>query len=105
MSVTIIGGMKRLERQYEDEAKRMGITLRVLNDDDKSIGSKLRKSDAVVIFTNKVSHNARNQAVSTAKQMGIPVYMHHACGLCSLRECLKCLLIINGGSEASTCSI
>lgn len=40
-------------------------------------------------------------AMAAARTNDIPVFMHHACGLCTLRECLKCIHIINhkGGSE------
>jgi hypothetical protein len=26
-----------------------------------------------------------------AKKQGIPIFMHHSCGVCTLRECLQCL--------------
>jgi len=57
------------------------------------MGGKIANAKAVVIFTNKVSHQARNEAVAAAKRRGIPLYMHHACGVCTLRERLKCLVI------------
>lgn len=45
----------------------------------------------MVIFTNKVSHRAKNEALNVAKMNDIPVYMHHSCGVCTLRDCLSCL--------------
>jgi hypothetical protein len=101
MSVVLIGGMDRLERQYLDEAARAGVSLRVFNTAKPGIASKLKNVDAVVIFTNKVSHRARNEVLSAARANNIPVFMHHACGVCTLRECLKCMHIINytGGTN------
>lgn len=100
MSIALIGGMDRLEKHYLEEAKRAGIDLRVFTRSEANIGSKLRGFDGVVIFTNKVSHQVKNEAMSVAKANDIPVFMHHSCGVCTLRECLKCLRIVSmGGGE------
>jgi len=93
MSVVLVGGMDRLGNQYRKEAKRMGMELRIFSQSEQDMGGKIANAKAVVIFTNKVSHQARNEAVAAAKRRGIPLYMHHACGVCTLRECLKCLVI------------
>jgi len=102
MCIAVIGGMKRLEPQYLREAERMGIDLRIFNDNTSSLDTKIPGSDAVIIFTNMVSHNARRVARKTARIHGIPVFMHHACGVCTLRECLGCLKALEtckGGKE------
>jgi len=93
MSVVLVGGMDRLGNQYRKVAKRMGMELRIFNQSENDLDGKIGRAEAVVIFTNKVSHQARNQAVSAAKRRGIPLFMHHGCGVCTLRECLKCLVI------------
>ena len=99
MSVALIGGMNRLEQKYMKEAEKLGLELRVFSESKKHMDVKLKHAQAVVIFTNKVSHQARNDAMNAAKTHGIPVFMHHACGVCTLRECLKCILIINQKHE------
>ncbi|KKK86638.1 hypothetical protein LCGC14_2761230 [marine sediment metagenome] len=91
MCVALIGGMKRLEKNYVAEAKKYGINLKVFNVSGPSMSSKLKSVDAVVVFTNKVSHNAKKQAVCVAKSNDIPLYLYHSCGMCTLRECLGCL--------------
>lgn len=91
MSIVLIGGMDRLEKQYVKEAEKLGMDLRVFTRAENGIASKLKNTDAVVIFTNKVSHRAKNDAMSAARTHDIPVFMHHACGVCTLRECLKCI--------------
>jgi len=93
MSVVLVGGMDRLGNQYRKEAKRMGMELRIFNQSENDLEGKIGRAEAVVIFTNKVSHQARNQAVAAAKRRGIPLFMQHGCGVCTLRECLKCLVI------------
>jgi len=111
MTVALIGGMDRLERHYRQEADKLGIELKVFNRPTAEISSKIGSADALIIFTNKVSHNVKKQAMDAAKANGIPVYMHHSCGVCTLRECLNCLLIIKdtgrmkdtAGSEEAGC--
>jgi hypothetical protein len=97
MCIALFGGMDRLERHYMDEAAKFGVDLRVFTRSEARISSKIRNVDAMVIFTNKVSHQVKKQAVNMAKAHHIPVFMHHSCGICTLRECLGCLNIIQGG--------
>ncbi len=94
MSVILVGGMDRLDDQYRMEAQRHGMDIQIFSQDDRSMCSKIKKAEGVVIFTNMISHQARNRALNAAKNEGIPVFLHHSCGVCSLRECLNCLGII-----------
>lgn len=91
MSIVLVGGMDRLGGQYRKEAERLGMSLRIFSQAEQGMGSKIKHADAVVIFTNKISHQARHEAFSAARKVGIPVFMHHTCGVCTLRECLNCL--------------
>lgn len=91
MCVAVIGGMDRLERHYREEAGRAGVELKIFTRSENGIGSKLRNVDAMVIFTNKVSHRVKNEAMREAKAQGIRVLLQHSCGLCTLRECISCL--------------
>ncbi|HOP41123.1 MAG TPA: DUF2325 domain-containing protein [Geobacteraceae bacterium] len=89
--------MDRLERQYLEEAIKLGIDLRVFTRHETGINSKIRNVDAVVIFTNKVSHQVRKQAMNMAKSNDIP-------GFCTLKECLECLgEIKKGGVSDEKC--
>jgi len=101
MSITLIGGMDRLGEKYLKEAKNLGMELRIFSQSERNMAGKIKHSDAVVIFTNKVSHQARNEAFSAAKKQGIPVFMHHACGVCTLRECLNCLKLLHENTDNS----
>lgn len=89
MCVALVGGMDRLERHYRDEGARLGIDMRIFSRSETNMSAKLRHVDAMVIFTNKVSHQARNEALGAAKANSIPVFMCHSCGVCSLRECFS----------------
>jgi len=96
MCIALVGGMERLERHYLKEGERAGVDLRVFNSSEVNIGSKIRNVDAMVIFTNKVSHRVKTEAMKQAKANDIPVFMHHACGVCTLRECLNCMVRCSG---------
>jgi poly(3-hydroxyalkanoate) synthetase len=63
MCIALIGGMDRLERHYIEEAERAGVDLRVFNKSEVNIGSKIRNVEAMVIFTNKVSHRVKAEAM------------------------------------------
>lgn len=91
MCIALIGGMDRLERRYVMEAERVGISLKVFNGPEARLTSRMGNVDALVIFTNKVSHRARREAMDVAKSRNIPVYLHHSCGVCTLRRCLDCI--------------
>ena len=91
MSITLVGGMDRMAKHYQNEAKKHGIKLKIFSQAQTGMENKIRNSDALVLFTNKVSHQARNTAISEAKKSEIPIYQFHSCGLCTLRVCLNCL--------------
>lgn len=89
MRVSLIGGMDRLQKHYLQEAEKLGVDLRIFTRSENNMEAKIGHSQAVVIFArSKVSHQARNQAVSGASTKEIPVYMSHNCGVCALRDCI-----------------
>ena len=91
VSIALIGGIERLGRRYRDEAEGLGIRLRVYNEAATALAGRVSNVDAVVIFTNKVSHRAKREAASIAKARNIPLVMSHSCGVCTLRHCLNCI--------------
>lgn len=91
MCVGLIGGMDRLERHYKNEAERHGIDLKVFTKAGADLAGRLGNVDALVIFTNKVSHQAKKEVMNLAKAKNIPVHMYHSCGVCTLRDCFQCL--------------
>ncbi len=89
MCIALIGGMDRLERDYEQEAEHFGVRLKVFTKTTNDLGEKIGKADAVIIFTNKVSHASKREVMKEAKKRSINVVQRHACGVCSLRQCLQ----------------
>lgn len=91
MCVALVGGMDRLERHYINEASKLGVKLKVFSQNIGARALKIRNVDAVVVFTNKVSHNSRKDALRAARSKKIPFLMCHSCGVSSLKDCLNCL--------------
>jgi len=91
VKVTLIGGMDRLEPHYRREARDAGHELKIFFQYETGMEAKIGATEALVLFTGKVSHNARNHALEAARNLGIPVVQSHSCGVSSLRECLGAL--------------
>ncbi len=98
MRISLIGGIDRLQRHYLHEAAKLDVELRVFNRSVTNLPDKIKCTEAVVIFTSKISHSARNQVMGVAHSRNIPVFMSHNCGVCALRDCLNC--VIEGVSDA-----
>ena len=89
MCVTLIGGMDRLQKDYIAAAKETGHSLKCISRNERIFVDKIGNPDALIVFTNKVSHEAKRKAVQVARSRNIPLQMVHSCGVSSLRECLR----------------
>ena len=89
MCIALIGGMDRLHANYMATARAAGHEIKCIAKNEKNFTGKIGKPDLVLIFTNKISHGARDKAVRAAKDMGIPCEMLHSCGVSSLKEFLR----------------
>jgi len=92
MCVGLIGGMDRLERHYMNEAGMFDIELKVFNKCEANLSKKINHVDALIIFTDKVSHNARKEAMHVARSRRIPILMYHSSGISTLRNGLDLLV-------------
>ncbi|MBQ9537392.1 MAG: DUF2325 domain-containing protein [Desulfovibrionaceae bacterium] len=88
MSVTLIGGMDRLKREYIAAALEYGHDLKCISRNERNFVDKIGNPDTLIVFTNKISHEAKRKAVQLARSKKIPLRMIHSCGVSSLRECL-----------------
>ncbi len=100
INIALIGGMDRLRRHYVNAAEQSGINLTVYTKKTVNLNAKIQNQDAVVIFTNKISHETKIIAMSTAKSKKIPIIMSHSCGICSLKDCIECLINKSFSSSA-----
>ena len=89
MCVTLIGGMDRLYKDYIAAAKEKGHSLKCISRNERNFTEKIGNHDAMIVFTNKISHEAKRKAVQVARSRNIPLQMVHSCGVSSLRECLR----------------
>lgn len=89
MCAALVGGMDRLRQEYIDTAKGLGVSLKVFTGQERSIKSQLGEIDMMILFTGKVSHAARTEAVKHAKSHKIPLHMIHSSGVSALRKCIE----------------
>ncbi|WP_297218258.1 DUF2325 domain-containing protein [uncultured Desulfovibrio sp.] len=89
MCVTLIGGMDRLKQDYIAAAREGGARLKCIARNERNFTDKIGTPDAIIVFTNKISHEARRKALEHARAHRIPIHMVHSCGVSSLRECLS----------------
>lgn len=89
MCVTLIGGMDRLKSDYVAAAREHGCRLKCITRNEPNFVEKIGKPDMLIIFTNKISHEARRKAADVGRSRGISVRLAHSCGVSTLRECLK----------------
>lgn len=45
--------------------------------------------DLLIVFTNKISSEARRKAFAMGKSKNIPIIFAHSCGLSTLGDCLS----------------
>ena len=88
MSVTLIGGMDRLRPEYVATAEALGHSLKCISRNERNFLAKIGSPDALIVFTNKISHEARRKAQQVARSRRIPILFVHSCGVSTLRECL-----------------
>lgn len=88
MSVTLIGGMDRLKPEYMAAAEALGHNLKCISRNERNFLAKIGTPDALIVFTNKISHEARRKAQQVARSRRIPIRFVHSCGVSTLRDCL-----------------
>lgn len=88
MSIVIIGGNERMERQYTDICEQYGCSAKVFTKESGSFRKKLGCPNLFILFTNTVSHKMVNCAVKEAKRNHIPVVRTHSSSAAALDEIL-----------------
>ena len=71
MCVTLIGGMDRLKQDYIAAARQGGATLKCISRNERNFMDKIGNPDAIIVFTNKVSHEAKRKALLHARSPSI----------------------------------
>lgn len=73
MSVVIIGGNERMQRQYTDVCQAYGYTAKVFAKETGPIEKKIGTPDLMILFTRTVSHKMVQGAVKAAKKNAVPI--------------------------------
>ena len=81
MSITLVGGMDRLKAEYMAAAKEMGHTLKCIARNERNFQDKIGAPDMLIVFTNKISHEAKRKAAETAKTRRLQLMLAHSCGV------------------------
>jgi hypothetical protein len=88
MCVALVGGLDRLHRRYIDLAQGFGVKLKVFSGKEPKISPGLGKVDMCLVFTNMVSHRAKQETVAFARRNNVPIKLSHSCGLSALARLL-----------------
>lgn len=103
MSVVIIGGNERMERQYEQICKNYGYKAKIFTKEASSLKRKIGQPDLMVVFTNTVSHSMTLCALQEAKKYGACVARIHTSSATALHEILKEHCESCSGNEECLC--
>lgn len=89
MSIVIIGGNERMERQYEDICRGYGCTAKVFTKESGALKRKIGSPDMLICFTKTVSHKMMNAARAECRKGGFPMVACHSSSGTALEELLK----------------
>ncbi len=88
MSVVIVGGNERMEREYKDICKCYKCKAKVFTKMPSNFKNKIGSPDLVVLFTNTVSHKMVITATNEASKSNSVISRSHS----SSSNALKCIL-------------
>ena len=88
MSLVVIGGHERMEKDYLNLAKNRGYKTKVYTTMCSKVKNSIGSPDAIVIFTSTVSHKMARLVESQAKKQQIPIIRHKNSSKVAFNECL-----------------
>lgn len=86
MSIVLVGGHERMARRYDEIAGQEGHKLKIFNQMPTCFEKRIGSPDAIVIFTNEVSHKMVKIAQREGKRLSIPVFKSHTSSGSSLKR-------------------
>lgn len=96
MTLVVVGGHERMEKDYIFMAKKNGYKTKVFTTMSSKLNNSIGKPDAIVILTSTVSHKMTGIAESQAEKLNIPVIRHRNSSKAAFMECLdkveQCIL-------------
>ncbi|MBQ7654377.1 MAG: DUF2325 domain-containing protein [Clostridia bacterium] len=88
MSVVIVGGNERMERQYMDICKKFDCKAKIYTKPTCAL-QNIGRPDLLVLFTNTVSHKMVKVALDGAKSSGAVVTRSHSSSAAALKNILS----------------
>ena len=89
MSIVIVGGNERMERQYLDICRGYGCAAKVFTKENGSIARKMGTPDLLILLTNTVSHKMVISATKEAKRVGIRIARTHSGSAAALHNVIR----------------
>ena len=98
MSVVILGGNERMERQYKDLCKEYHCNAKVFTRPSGNLRSKIGSPDLMIFFTGTMSHKMVNAAMCEVKGGRTRIARAHSSSMAALKEILD--IHVSGEAEA-----
>jgi len=89
MSIVILGGNERMERQYKDLCEEYHCSAKIFTKPSGNLRSKIGKPDLMIFFTGTMSHKMVNAAMCEAKGNKTRIARAHTSSMAALREILN----------------
>jgi len=77
MSILLLGGHERMEEIYIQTGKKRGHKLKVMSKMKTDFTKRVGNPDAIIIFTNTISHKMVIAAEHVAKKNDVLIYKCH----------------------------
>ena len=88
MSIVILGGNERMERQYKDLCREYSCTAKVFTKPSGNLRAKIGAPDLMIFFTGTMSHKMVNAAMCELKNSSTPIARSHSSSITALRGIL-----------------
>ncbi|WP_313758202.1 DUF2325 domain-containing protein [Tissierella sp.] len=88
MSIVLVGGHDRMHDEYKEVGNKYGYKMKIFTQMPSRFNKSIGQPDAIVLFTNTVSHKMVLTAIKEAKRKSIPILRCHTSSRNSLEETL-----------------
>lgn len=95
MSIVLVGGHDRMAGEYKVIGNKYGVKFKIYNKLPPRFSKTIGSPDAIVLFTDTVSHKMANIATKEGKKKKIPVELCHNSSKNSLETKIKELKAIS----------
>ncbi|TQQ84716.1 DUF2325 domain-containing protein [Peptacetobacter hominis] len=89
MSLLVVGGHERMEKDYLEIGKISGFKTKVCTKKANKLAVSIGNPDAIIILTSTVSHKICSIVESKAKKKNIPIYRRKSSSRSSFFECIE----------------